>query len=361
MTTIIRLTAYPLTDLAHLAGFEPFPPSPDTPPHISCVLHASYPRGAQRLEVRVQDTALQGRTEDEQEVFAWQCAQGEALRLTLWSHGRRSREWLGCWNGEQALLHTGTLPVQVTFAGALQPEVDPADLVPWLAVAEQNGHTTEQDPPTDLFVLAQASDVESTLATGTTTAFQDDTLQEEPRAVSWEDVSVEVPGAEVLPPTETVATPTREAPAGTRLAAWHADPTASASALEALSTRLAQMPAKTLLVDLRQHPRKAARAQETGPLSKQALRQTFGARYWDRGWAIRTVQHLHPDQSRARLSTVITNPHDPEGLPLLAERLLRGYSLLLFDRTATYEESVRASVIAALQEQVGNLSTGPLA
>ena len=351
----------------------PFPPSPDTPPHISCVLHANYPRGGQRLEVRVQDTAFQGRTEDEQEVFSWQCAKGEAIRLTLWSHGRRSREWLGCWNGEQALLHAGTLPVQVTFAGAFQPEVDPADLISWLAVSEHNGHAIEPDPPTEMFVLAQAPNVESTRAMGTATALREcedslldtppqrDDVSENPDAAPSEERAAEASNAEVVLPTETVTGPTREAPSGTQLAAWHADPTTPVSALEALHTRLAQMPAKTLLVDLRQHPRKAARTQETGPLSKQVLRQTFGARYWDRGWAIRTVQHLHPEQNRVRLSTVITNPHDPEGLPLLAERLLRGYSLLLFDRTATYEESVRASVIVALQQQVGNLSTGPLA
>lgn len=375
MATIIRLTAYPLANLTHLAGFVP---SPDTSPHISCLLHAGFPHSGQRLEVRVQDIELQGKHEDDQQVFSWRCAKGEAIRLTLWSRGRRGREWLGCWNGEQALLHTGTLPVQVTFSGQMQPEVDPADLVPWLAVSEHNGHTTEQDAPTDLLVLAQAPthDREGIPETGSAdhaVVFQegadsshddpdgrDEASQEEARSFPFAEATTDVPSTEVLHAAETATAPTLEAPAGTQLATWHADPTGTESALEALTMQIAQMPTKTLLVDLRQHPRKAARSQETGPLSKQTLRQTFGARYWDRGWAIRTVQRLHPDQARARLCTVITNPHDPEGLPLLVDRLHRGYSLLLIDRIATYEESTRAAVITELRQQIGDLTFGQL-
>lgn len=369
MTTLLRLFAYPPADLAHLVGFAP-PPS-DTSPRISCLLHPGPLPTGQTLEVRVQDMALQGQSEGEQQVFSWQCAAGEALRLILWYRGRPHREWLGCWNGEQVLLHAGTLPVQVIFAGKLQPEVDPADLLSLLSASRHNGHATEpgQTASSNLLVVAQTQpegehdELESRDAQdgepGQSASLSHHS-DNEFSAVSDEAVTAASEVRERLTMETPETPPICQAPAGTQLAAWHADPTGGDASLEALTAQLVQMPAKTLLVDLRQHPRKASRIQEGGPLSKQTLRQTFGARYWERGWTIRTTQRLHPDSSKARLQCVITNPHDPEGLPLLIERLQRGYSLLLVDRIATYEESARAAVIVALQQQVGNLTVGPL-
>jgi hypothetical protein len=345
MTMIIRLLAYPPGELT------PSISPASTVPRISCLLQASSLPEGQALDVRIQGRALVGSRDQEQQMFSWQCAKGEAIRVTLYARSKRGREWLGCWNGEAALLHAGSLPVQVTFAGHPQPEVDPAEIVPWLSAAEHNGHSSSLSEGEDLVVLTSAEHIAHLSADQARTRHED-------QAPSAQGSEQDGPGIEPSA-SEEISAPGIEAPEGTQLATWHADSSSNA-ALEALSRLLARMPQKTLLVDLRQHPRKT-RFLESDPLSKQVLRQTFGARYWDRGWSIRTIQRLVGTENGVRLSAVITNPGDPDGLPLLVERLGRGYSLVLMDRIASYEESARAAVVAELQRQVRNLTTGPLA
>lgn len=132
-----------------------------------------------------------------------------------------------------------------------------------------------------------------------------------------------------------------------------------------LTALLATMPANTILVDLRQHtptPRRGLRSSKvSGPqklgLSKELLRNQYGARYWDRGATIQTARRLisTPPPTWGR---VVTNPDDPDGLGTLITALIQGFSLVVLDGETKYVESARAAVLVELRQQVANLTIG---
>lgn len=117
----IRLDAIPLTGLPQVVQSEA--------PHVyttrvNCVLHSGQLPASQHLEVSVNGAALPVAQEGNQSVFSWQFVKAsDEVHIQLLSRGVLHQHWQGCWNERDAILHMGTLPVQVFFNGKSQPMV----------------------------------------------------------------------------------------------------------------------------------------------------------------------------------------------------------------------------------------------
>lgn len=371
----LRLSAIPIT-IPQLRRSEVPPSAADV--RVNCVLHDS---ASQEIEVCVNERRLTGIQEGEQTVFSWQlCKPTDLVHITLLKGGRRLKEWQGCWNGQDAILHYGSLPIQVVFDGTLQPIVDASMMASLLLTGgtENGSHQADEPdtqhpdpshgPPTrkhsprlllvqDLLVLAENPSSSS--------------LHEE-REVSAQAVSQQEEAnssaAEIGPPEEeedrleeveasegVLEEATDLPPEGKmRVAAFHAGPLQT---LQALQTLVATMPQPTLIVDLRPSVPKRRRAQDHSELSMHHLQERFGGTYWNRGWAIQT--NLQRSQEEGWRS-IMTQSH-AQGLPALEERLREGWSLILMDATANYRESRRQAVIEALRQALPDLDVSPFA
>jgi hypothetical protein len=154
--------------------------------------------------------------------------------------------------------------------------------------------------------------------------------------------------------------------AGRRIVAFHASSLDQQQTLQSLRDLMAAMPPNTLIVDVRlpSKGRQKKRYQEQDGLSRWLLRSEFGAKYWDRAWAIQLFSQMisHPDRSGVSTwSYVVKNPEShPDGIPSLVKKLEEGYSIVVMDNITEYAESRRKAVIDELQQRVPALNVGPL-
>ena len=145
MSSIIRLDAIPIPGLPQIVKSDPREPSSTK---VNCVLHCEPLPAHQHLEVSINGVLLQGVAEGDQIVFSWQLMKAsDDVRIKLFKRGVVMKYWQGCWNERDALLHLGTLPVQVFFDGKPQPPGGSA-LVATLEAMQRvgeginhNGHT----------------------------------------------------------------------------------------------------------------------------------------------------------------------------------------------------------------------------
>ena len=420
----IRLDAIPITGLPQIMKTESEPELYAT--RVNCLLHSGQLLEHQCLEVRVNNVLQDGISEGNQTVFSWQFfnATDEVL-IALHNRRMQTKHWRGCWNERDAILHTGTLPVQVAFNGKMQQVAGTTiddisfanldDSMPPTDAANSNGHNEhlmlESGNSTDnrkshgdekqirtadvqdLLVIAEAKSSPVVTQQQTEIApaedydeeVEDEEFQREQERIEneefeevededlQEDEDVEDDGYEPSndmegdkslsvqrkEPQEDEATTT---PVGKRVAAFHANPVALEQTLQALKDLVANMPPKTIIVDLREHNRQSRRSLTSSALSKELLRAVFGAKYWDRGWAIKTsVQFtIGSDNPSRRLRAVIVNCNHPDGIPSLIKHYEEGYSFVLMDSRASYDESPRRTVINELRQRIPNLVVEPI-
>ena len=448
---MIRLNAIPITGLPQMSKAD-VPESYTV--RVNCVLYSGQLAEYQELEVQVNRVPLKGRREGNQSVFTWQFFQAsDEVQIALLSRGRRIKHWQGCWNERDAILHAGTLPVQIFFEGKLQTMAT----VSSAALARRSSSLAETvigSRPIETGDLERNQDEKRTGGSrgeGETVIVQDLLVivaSEQPPAVQqereveeneredegavdseeregdnagqWEDGPYEVEdeeeqweeersldkdgregdnasqeekeegtpdrqeveGSDTVRQVDDVAVKEAVAPhtevhdlvgrdeqqpgrnhlAGRHIAAFHASPLALEKTLESLKELVARMPSKTLIVDVRPMDRQKKKYQEQG-FSKQLLRSVFGAKYWDRGWAIQTVSQMVPPADKAGFSTwryVVDKLENPHGIPSLVKKLEEGYSIVVMDSIAAYAESRRRAVIDELQRRVPALNVGPL-
>ncbi len=414
----IRLDAIPITGLPQIMKTESEPEPYAT--RVNCLLHSGQLLEHQHLEVRVNNVLQDGISEGNQTVFSWQFFKAtDEVLITLHNRGMQTKHWRGCWNERDAILHTGTLPVQVAFNGKMQQvagttiddisSVALADSMPPTDAANSNGHSghlmLESDNSTDnieshgnekqirtadvqeLLVIAEAnsSPVVTQQQTEIAAAEEDEEFQREQERIEneefeevededlQEDEDVEDDGYEPsndmeggeslsiqrkgLQEDEATTTPV-----GKRVAAFHANPVALEQTLQALKDLVAKMPPKTIIVDLREHNRQSRHSLTSSALSKELLRGVFGAKYWDRGWAIKTSFQftVGSDNSSRRLRAAIVNCNHPDGIPSLTKHYEEGYSFVLMDSRASYDESPRRTVIDELRQRIPDLVVEPI-
>src|SRR6266496_5617408 len=115
----IRLNAIPITGLPQVSKSDV--PAPYAV-RVNCVLHSGQLSEYQELEVRVNGVLQTGVSEGDQTVFTWQFFKAsDEVQIALLNRGMRIKHWQGCWNERNAVLHAGTLAVQVFFDGKVQP------------------------------------------------------------------------------------------------------------------------------------------------------------------------------------------------------------------------------------------------
>jgi hypothetical protein len=259
------------------------------------------------IEVDLNGTPCQEGEESEVRVFAWCFRQpGDTLRLRYHQRGGRERTWWTRWldtppaSGEAILGTQGTMAVTMSVQGT-SCVIRPV--------------TSEEDAS-----IAERTRVPVPLAAS---------ASPEPHPVPARSIQVPAPFQPPQIHSFSLATCTPE------------------TVLSILTEVLVHLPPKTVLVDLR--PR-AARQRSMGVIPKDLLRMVFGARYWDRGEAITTMPRLLPYRAEERRwQTVVSNPNEAEGLPLLIAALQQGYSLVLLDDTPPdMKTSPRAAVEKAL-------------
>lgn len=455
---MIRLDAIPITRLPQISKGNA--PESDTG-RVNCILHSGHLSAYQELEVQVNGTLLTGGREGDQRVFTWQFSQAsDEVRITLLSRGIRTKHWQGCWNERDAILHAGTLPIQVFFNGKPQPLLEammapvlsadhahmaliPTETVngsglPGAIIAvsgEENTLETRQELPggepetvivQDLLIIAASgqhsgiqperekkypeetkedeSDEEAHTVQWNgnervpeeknideeTNQWSEDDEDEESESALWEDERQEVDQEERednddIPFVETDEIVEEESshddPAncpkadaqeqtplsprtGRSIAAFHAGPLAVEETLQALKNLVAVMPPKTLIIDVRPTSRQKKKYQASEVLSKQLLRAVFGAKFWDRGWAIQTTSQAVPPSENVRGTAwryIVNTPDShPDGISWLVRKLEEGYSLVVLDSIAQYRESRRRAIIEELQQRVSDLHVGPL-
>ncbi len=358
---MVRLTALPIAIPPLTKGEHP---SASTANVLQCLLHSGRLAAEERLHVEVNGIPLIGVSEGEQWVFAWQFSlPSDQVRITKHRRGVALKHWRGCWNGHDAIVGTGTLPVEVIWYGKPQPA--PKDASPPVPSAEgtdfsfeeargqHNGRDGEEANHVLAFSLAPASPAFLEAQEGMQVEEEEEELEE--GTESSEFVPLVLPEASAL--GNCSAPPARQ-----QVIAFHASPLLLKDTLSSLKHLVAQMPAKTIIVDLRASPKSKKYA--SGGLSKEVLRAVFGAKYWDRGWAIHTTLLPVPSPgggTHPRWQAVISTPFHPDGVPALVTFYQQGYSFVLMDSRVPYEESVRSAVIEALKEEVPDLEVGPLA
>jgi hypothetical protein len=469
---MIRLDAIPITSLPQVSKAD-VPGSYVV--RVNCVLHSGKLADYQELEVLLNGVPQTGVHEGDQIVFTWQFYQAsDEIRVNLLSRGMRMRYWRGCWNERDAILHAGTLPVQVFFDGKPQPLLEAMMALassaalangssPLTASVNGSRHTgtavlekeqeeqqggEESELPGREQKIAVVQDLLIIAASGQTPDAQqeremiseedheiedeDESWEEEEGAIDSEEgeganaaqwgeegmvldekeeeeedvygenidneevehetwVEAETAGQEEVERNDEVQQ-VKDVEAGEaivpnadihdfiggdeqecsarnsleerRIAAFHASPLSLEKTLQSLENLMATMPPKTLIVDVRPKDRQKKKYQEQDSLSKHLLRSVFGAKYWDRGWAIQIVYQVIPPIERVGFSTwryVVDKPEShPEGIPSLVKKLEEGYSIVIMDSIATYSESRRKAVIDELQMRYPALDIGPL-
>jgi len=336
-------------------------------------------------------------------VFSWQLLKAsDEVRITLLRKGMVVKHWRGCWNECDALLHMGTLPVQVVFNGKPQPMAeDPDMLILPVQAGQANGtyagqmpvpgHALSANTPDggeetfpergvqvpNMFVEVQPGPGEETPQATLIHMLPEEEREEQAFEQKEEECEGDVDGAvekeegEMEPEgseggdVAREETPTTEAlllPAGKHVTAFHANSLVSDEALRSLKDRVSQMSPKTIIVDLRVQYGKHKKYQVQSGLSKEALRATFGGKYWDRSWAVKTTLkiRLATENRIAIWQSVVVTPHHPDGVPALVEYYRQGYSIVIMDNRAAYEESARRAVIEALRQLVPDLEVGPV-
>jgi hypothetical protein len=361
---MVRITALPAPALP-ITSTERASASASTTSGIQCLLHSGRLAAEERLHVEVNGLPLIGVPEGEQWVFAWQLSlPSDEVRITKRRRGSVLKYWQGGWNGDDAIAGTGTLPVEVIWSGKPQPaskgaspSVPPAEALSSSfeeARTQHNGRDAQDADHVLAFPLASASSA----------------LLE-----TQEDVQVEEEEEELEAGTESSGVAPLVLPEASSLAhhpalstyqqvvAFYASPflREQDQTLLALKQLVAQMPPKTILVDLRERPK--SRKYTPGGLSKEVLRAVFGAKYWDRGWAIPTTLHPVPSSRGGPIPSwqaMLTTPFHPDGIPALVKFYQQGYSFILMDSRVPYEESARRAVIEALKEALPDLVVGSL-
>lgn len=399
---------------------------------VNGVLQSEPLPAQQELEVRLNGEPLTGVREGKQQVFSWQWVRAsDQVQMILRSPGP-TQYWRASWDGRAAIVHTGTLLVQVVFDGKVQlptegarvngssPAEAPAssggagmraDLTliavaqPMGAVlqrqsdamkgevvknaqeereeqgeAERDGKQQEYEPESD---EADGEDRWEDELEGDTADDDGDQWEDEEDSEDQGEVD------EVIAEENKTASDAAQAlikhgvgPAGGRVQGgtrppadmfsaptWqvttvHADPLAHERTLQSLRELVALRP-KTLIVDVRpsSSPRRK-KYQTEDRLSKQSLRSVFGAKYWDRGWAIACTSQMVPRSGRIRGTSwrYIVNKLEshPDGIPALEQKLAEGYALVVIDSLALYGESRRRAVVEELLRRVTDLTLGPL-
>jgi hypothetical protein len=121
MTGVLRLDAIPITGLPRMVKSDPVEPYSTK---VNCVLHCERLPAHQHLEVSFNGLPQQSLSEGDQIIFSWQFEKAsDEVRIKLFNRGIAIRHWQGCWNERDAILHLGTLPIQVFFDGKPQPNV----------------------------------------------------------------------------------------------------------------------------------------------------------------------------------------------------------------------------------------------
>lgn len=417
MSVVIRLHAIPITDLPQRVKSEvPL----ESVAAVNCLLQSQDLPAHQHLEVRVNGVLQHGVPEgDHQMVFSWQVMKAsDTIHITLFNRGVITKHWQGCWNEGDAILHTGTLALQVFFNGKPQPVATTIEgltaaatlttMPPSLEAEKENGHhdvpsAPEAQPESqsriivqDLFVIAEPQialpesqrnqeiqedepenqfgedareEIEETDKTDqewdeeTEREFEEDwgEEQDEDIGATFEDKYAEEIEEETdredpqpLAQQDTIV--------GVRIAAFHVNVQQSEEALEALKNLMATMPSKTVLIDLRRHPQTKKKHQELSGLSKDHLRAIFGGTYWDRGWAIQTtIRSVPTTESPSGWRRVVIHPEShPDEIASLARFLQEGYCMIVMDQMATYAQSPRRGVIEELASRLPGLIVGPL-
>ena len=332
-------------------------------PKVRCILSSGPLAESDHLNVLLNGTPIPGGKEHDQWVCAWQLFKGTDEIRVIFVHGEiESQSWRGCWDERDAILHAGTLPIQIRFNGKLQPMTAGTThlvaLSPTTDPLSTNGHCSVPVP----IALDEYSQSEKEQDGPSDTVVQ-------PELPGTQDHSREF--SETLEQTETnelkdAETSSRAEEQSRALAASEQhlvsySLTHAATAeqiLQTLKALLEQMPANTMMIDLRKQdrtPRKKMGSQNHS--LKDVLRAVFGAKYWDRGWAINTeVQAVPTQQGSSRGEVVITNPEYVEGLGMLIEAYREGYSLLLIDQWSRYEQSTLSAVIQVLRHHFPTLS-----
>ncbi len=409
MTLTLRLDTYPEAQI--VAHMTPQNPPPATPT-LCCLLHTGSLSSTQQIEVWIDGTQQIPEPEGSQFVFSWSCLQGIEMSIHLKQNGRLTKSWRGWWQGETAIAHTGTLPIQVFCAGVLQPAGLPrteglsvgaaallkgsADqhngthhdgsvaVAPWEAItapASVASPTTEKPeaPEDDLWGHASlpGERAEPEAIRSPESEAWEETPSQEENTETLQEQTAEASVSHSMQADEKAHELRRleadiasmSAPVGAILASFPAvtvwSQTAHQEQETGLTALLATMPANTILVDLRQHtptPRRGLRNSKiSGPqklgLSKALLRNQYGARYWDRGATIQTTRRLI-STTPPTWGRVVTNPNDPDGLGTLVTALTQGFSLVVLDGETKYAESARAAVLVELRQRVANLTIG---
>lgn len=417
---MFRLFVLPITQLPPFTHMERS--TPPMPPGVTCFLAAGPLPPQQRLEVSVNGVRQEGSVEEPHLVFSWQLSNAtDEIRMTLLNQRGVVATWRGCWNERDALLHTGTLPIQVVFNGTPQSptgtlltgqpsstgdgEERPKEAQAMLPQREASSGAEVSRSTTNVNAVSsdtawdeENDDVEASLYAeehddaqpeedeeGDEDEDDEENAQENAECTREEDAQEENAAfhkeyeghkeseqtaafattsdhEEDRPPAPMKGEVSPQHPTGQQVATFHASP--SEQAMQQLHALVAQMPPKTIIVDLREHRRSRKKYQERTAFSKDDLQAIFGAKYWDRGWAIKTWQQWTspsaPPTTRAAKTahTVLSTPEHPEGLPALVAAYQQGYSLVLIDSRAVYDESPRRAVVEALRQRLPALCIG---
>ncbi len=374
---MIRLDAIPISSLPQRNNAER---EEVYAARVNCVLHSGPLSAMQELTVSLNGTPLEGVREGEQFVFSWQLLlASDEIKVVLRSGGKPQKYWHGCWNARNGIVHAGTLPVQVFFNGRAQPHVE-AMIIPLSEVltvisagedldeqwARRGGKGYESFEKQVMTASEQLSD--ENLKGGKVIA------EREENEVEWEDAddpeedqdekpdkgletryderSVSKEQGEVAQSGERAASvrdQEQQSDRARQLIAFHASP--SDSVLQNLKDLVASLPARTLIVDVRPKVRK-----DQTQNGKVLLQKVFGAKYWDRSWAIAFRYQPVPLDERQKnvgFRQVIEEPeHNPDGILALLQKLEQGYTLIVIDAIAEEAQSRRKAVIDELQQRV---------
>lgn len=382
---MLRLDCYTAATLALSRQQE------DTPPLLSCVLQHGAPGAQQHLAVWVGGVRQPLTRDGERDICTWQCAPEVEMEIRLDQHHQMSKAWRGWWR-KGAIVHVGTLPLQVFLEGQEQPAASAAALSASMPPLRESATLDQRNGTSALHPQAAASatsvverpavQADQLSASEETTEEEEQDLwdmdlaamrqaaaqgqEEEAEAVAAPPVDSHVAHdssqAETMGESAEIVTAPMIAAMGARAAGSRAE---QERMLEQLAVLLADMPPKTILVDLRQHARTprvhssrraSPRPGATLGLTKETLRGLYGARYWERGGGIPTT--LRQVSTRpARWHLMISDPQ-AEGLQELLAQLAAGVSLLILDGEATYPGSKRAAVIDFVREQCPQVTIG---
>jgi hypothetical protein len=401
MSDVFRLDAISITNLPQRVQSDPITPEGTI---VSVVLHAPRLPAHQHLEVTVNGVVQAGVAEGEQIAFSWQWKKAtDEASINVFRRGALVHHWQGRWDECDVIVHQGLLPIQIFLNGKpvkARSGFTSSATVATLSSAQDatsgNRHSAaivepEHDTPgatiqaneqnngaapvvvQDLLVLPEL--LSGVMAPHSNHEEGEETVEESGTAPSDEGSAARPDGTEGSEREEKLvrdeepepfarqdarpATTERTA-VWPRLVPFHLNSLHEEETVAELKALLARMP-KTILVDLRHHPRIARKTSEPRDLSKERLRAVFGGIYWERGWAIQTQSCLDVVDRVPRLRQILVHPdQDPDGIPSLVKQLQAGYSLVVMDERASYAESPRRAVIEELHKRLPDVIVGPV-